>query len=95
LSTTNPTWIFPGVNPCLRGERPATNDLSHGTTPVNMLNIYHKVPLVLLHLHRNLSYYLTPLWFLANYLTPLWFLANYLYAMFISHCLYHIYLFPA
>jgi hypothetical protein len=27
LSTTNPTWIDPG----LRGERPATNRLSHGT----------------------------------------------------------------
>jgi hypothetical protein len=31
LSTTNPTWIDPGSNPGLRGERPATNDLSHGT----------------------------------------------------------------
>jgi hypothetical protein len=31
LSTTNPIWIDPGSNPGLRGERPATNDLSHGT----------------------------------------------------------------
>jgi hypothetical protein len=31
LPTTNPTWIGPGTNPGLRGERPATNDLSHGT----------------------------------------------------------------
>jgi hypothetical protein len=31
LSTTNPTWIDPGSNPGLRGERPATNRLSHGT----------------------------------------------------------------
>jgi hypothetical protein len=31
LSTTNPTWIEPGANPGLRGERPGTNDLSHGT----------------------------------------------------------------
>jgi hypothetical protein len=31
LSTTNPTWIDLGANPGLRGERPATNDLSHGT----------------------------------------------------------------
>jgi hypothetical protein len=31
LPTTNPTWIDPGTNPGLRGERPATNDLSHGT----------------------------------------------------------------
>jgi hypothetical protein len=28
LSTTNPTWIDPGANPALRGERPATNRLS-------------------------------------------------------------------
>jgi hypothetical protein len=34
LSTTNPTWIDPGVNPGLRGERSATNDLSHGMAPV-------------------------------------------------------------
>jgi hypothetical protein len=31
LSTTIPTWIDPGAIPSLRGERPATNDLSHGT----------------------------------------------------------------
>jgi hypothetical protein len=31
LSTTNPTWIDPGANPGLRGESPATNDLSRGT----------------------------------------------------------------
>jgi hypothetical protein len=31
LSTTNPTWTDPGSNPGLRGERPATNRLSHGT----------------------------------------------------------------
>jgi hypothetical protein len=31
LSTTNPTWTDPGWNPGLRGERPATNRLSHGT----------------------------------------------------------------
>jgi hypothetical protein len=31
LSTTNPPWIDPGANPGLRGERPATNRLSHGT----------------------------------------------------------------
>jgi hypothetical protein len=31
LSTTNPTWIDPGANPGLRGERPATNRLSHVT----------------------------------------------------------------
>jgi hypothetical protein len=31
LYTTNPTWIDPGANPGLSGERPVTNDLSHGT----------------------------------------------------------------
>jgi hypothetical protein len=31
LSTTNPTWTEPGANPGIRGERPATNRLSHGT----------------------------------------------------------------
>jgi hypothetical protein len=36
LSTKNPTWIDPGANPGLRGERPATNDLSHGTAPYIM-----------------------------------------------------------
>jgi hypothetical protein len=34
LSTTNPTWIDPG----LRGERPATNRLSHGTAYVTSKN---------------------------------------------------------
>ena len=31
LSATNPTWIEPGSNPGLCGERTATNYLSHGT----------------------------------------------------------------
>jgi hypothetical protein len=31
LFTTNPTWIDPEANPGLRGERPVTNRLSHGT----------------------------------------------------------------
>jgi hypothetical protein len=37
LSTTNPTWINPG----LHGERPATNRLSHGTALAysNLLNL--------------------------------------------------------
>jgi hypothetical protein len=33
LSTTNPTWTDPGSNPRLRGGRPATNRVSHGTAP--------------------------------------------------------------
>jgi hypothetical protein len=32
--TTNSTWIDTGANPGLRGERPATNRLSHGTAGV-------------------------------------------------------------
>jgi hypothetical protein len=31
LSTINPAWIDPVANPGPRGERPVTNDLSHGT----------------------------------------------------------------
>jgi hypothetical protein len=33
LSTTNPTWIDPGLS----GERPATNRMSHGTA----LNLHY------------------------------------------------------
>jgi hypothetical protein len=32
LFSTNATWTDPGMNPGLRGERPATNRLSYGTT---------------------------------------------------------------
>jgi hypothetical protein len=31
LSTTDPTWTYLRSNPVLRGERPATNRLNHGT----------------------------------------------------------------
>jgi hypothetical protein len=37
LSTTNPAWIDPGPNPSLRGERPETNDLSHGAALESVL----------------------------------------------------------
>jgi hypothetical protein len=40
LSTTNPTWADPGANPGLRGERPATNRLSH-LTAVSYVNAHH------------------------------------------------------
>jgi hypothetical protein len=30
-SSTNPTWPDRGANPALRGQKPATNRLSHGT----------------------------------------------------------------
>jgi hypothetical protein len=35
LTTTNPTYSEPVLNPCLRGGRPATNRLSHGTAFVS------------------------------------------------------------
>ena len=31
LPTTHSTWTDPGSNPGLRGEKPVTNRLSHGT----------------------------------------------------------------
>jgi hypothetical protein len=40
LSTTNSTWIDPGANPGLRGERPATNDLSHRTAIIKVTEIF-------------------------------------------------------
>jgi hypothetical protein len=43
LSTTNPTWIEPGANPGLRVERPATNDLSHGTALKSLTDIRKKI----------------------------------------------------
>jgi hypothetical protein len=37
LSTTNPTWLDPGENLGLRGERPATNHLSHSTAYITAI----------------------------------------------------------
>jgi hypothetical protein len=42
LSTTNPKWIDPRVNPGLRGVRPATNDLSHGTANTQQSLLYQQ-----------------------------------------------------
>jgi hypothetical protein len=39
LSTTNPTWIDPGANPGLHGERAATNHLSHGMALIIIITI--------------------------------------------------------
>jgi hypothetical protein len=44
LSTKNPTWIEPGANPGLRGERPATNRLSHGTAEQWYSTFFARVP---------------------------------------------------
>jgi hypothetical protein len=43
LPTTNPTWTDLGSNPGLRGERPATNRLSHCTAPGNGFNIPYQM----------------------------------------------------
>jgi hypothetical protein len=43
LSTTNSTWIDPGAKPGFCGEKPVTNDLSHGTalnTGINIVRNY-------------------------------------------------------
>jgi hypothetical protein len=39
LSSTNPTWIDPGTNPGLRGERSATNNLSYGMASMGFSKI--------------------------------------------------------
>jgi hypothetical protein len=44
LSTTNPTWIEPGANPGLRGERSVSNHFSHGTAKEK--TIYKKMIIV-------------------------------------------------
>jgi hypothetical protein len=43
FSTINPTWIEPGVNPGLRGERPAANDLSHGTAHPVVTSVFREL----------------------------------------------------
>jgi hypothetical protein len=40
LSTTNPTWINPGVNLGLRSERLAANQLSHGTANPILITVH-------------------------------------------------------
>jgi hypothetical protein len=50
LSTTNPTWTDQGANPGLRGERPATNHLSHATAPINLtFHLMHVENSLVLH----------------------------------------------
>jgi hypothetical protein len=38
LSTTNPTWPDPGLNPCRRGGKPATNRLSYGAALICIIS---------------------------------------------------------
>jgi hypothetical protein len=46
LSTTNPTWNDPGVNPGFSYERPDTNRLSHGTAVVDIKLYRNEICLV-------------------------------------------------
>jgi hypothetical protein len=39
LSTTNIPWACLGYNPALRGERPASNHLSHGAAVTRLLSL--------------------------------------------------------
>jgi hypothetical protein len=43
LSTSNPTWTDPGLNPGFRGGRPAANRLSHGTALLLVLKHIRKL----------------------------------------------------
>jgi hypothetical protein len=43
-STTNPTWIDMGANLGFRGERPATNRLSHGKALVTAIDNDSQLP---------------------------------------------------
>jgi hypothetical protein len=68
LSTTNPTWLDPGLNPGRRGGKPAANRLSYGAAfPKRLSNILflkpyesgtktdlHKTIIGVLHLSRNM-----------------------------------------
>jgi hypothetical protein len=40
LSTTNPTWSDPGLNPGRRGGKPATNRLSYGAALYGKFTVY-------------------------------------------------------
>jgi hypothetical protein len=50
LCTTNPTWTDPGSKPGLRGERTATNRLSHDTA---FNSPYHHESLIILSFDRG------------------------------------------
>jgi hypothetical protein len=57
LSTINPIWIYTGANPVLRGERPATNRLSHAW---HGHGIYYRLKAVFSYMR---------LWLLCNVIT--------------------------
>jgi hypothetical protein len=48
LSTINPTWLDPGLNPGRRGGKPATNRLSYGEAYLLIfLNIISSTPVLI------------------------------------------------
>jgi hypothetical protein len=65
LSITNPTWIDPGANPGLRGERPATNRLSHGTAAKILFIINYN--LVIMSSNKNNIYVCLHPWYPAKH----------------------------
>ena len=40
LSTVNPTWTGPGLNPVLHGERPAIKSVTHGVVLLGVLSVF-------------------------------------------------------
>jgi hypothetical protein len=61
LSSTNPTWTDPGLNLGLRGERPATKRLNHGTAMRSYLThasfiSSHSIKVIFMLLHVLATY---------------------------------------
>jgi hypothetical protein len=61
LSTTNPTWLDPGLNPGRRGGKPATNRFSYGAALSLVLvysyesNRHKKISIFFFHRHKEIS----------------------------------------
>jgi hypothetical protein len=74
FSTTNPTWIDPGANPGLRGERSVTNRLSRGMVQRRVLLLIKAIYVssykdICRKLHSLIQRWYTPV---ALILFPLW-----------------------
>jgi hypothetical protein len=54
LSTTNPIRNDPGSNPGLRGERPATDRLSHGPKKLIQFHVMHTLRCAYIHIKMNI-----------------------------------------
>jgi hypothetical protein len=78
LSTTNPTWIDLVANPGFRGERPATNDLSHGTAQSHAyFYVFFSTNNIKGHTESNLQLFISlktcrllPFHFAVHFLSP-------------------------